>query len=126
MNKRPTRTSINGIRQKLNVRGKEPGFVYRVVNDTDGRIQDFIDRGYEIVMDNSVKIGDKRVSNPTQEGTPVQVSVGGGMKAFVMRIKQEWYDEDKAVHNANIDKLEEQLHREAKEENFYGKITIKQ
>lgn len=119
---RVTRASINGIRQRLVVRGKEPGYEYRIVNDTDDRVQQFKDRGYEIVTDTTVQVGDKRVANPTQEGTPAQVSVGNGTKAYVMRIKSEFYEEDKAAHNAQLDELEEQLHREAKEQNFYGSI----
>ena len=121
-NTRVTRASINGIRQRLVVRGKEPGYEYRIVNDTDDRVQQFKDRGYEIVTDTTVQVGDKRVANPTQEGTPAQVSVGNGTKAYVMRIKSEFYEEDKAAHNAQLDELEEQLHREAKEQNFYGSI----
>lgn len=123
-NSRPVRTSINGIRQKLNVRGKDPEYYYRVVNDIDDRVQDFIERGYEVVTDSSVQIGDKRVANPSQEGTPAKVSVGNGVKAYVMRIKKEWHDEDKAEHNAQLDEMEKQLHREAKDENFYGSLKI--
>lgn len=121
-NTRVTRASINGVRQRLVVRGKEPGYEYRIVNDTDDRVQQFKDRGYEIVTDTTVQVGDKRVANPTQEGTPAQVSVGNGTKAYVMRIKSEFYEEDKAAHNAHLDELENQLHREAKEQNFYGNI----
>jgi hypothetical protein len=119
---RVTRASINGIRQKLNVRGKDPAFEYRIVNDIDDRIQEFIDRGYEIVTDTTVQVGDKRVANPTQEGTPAKVSVGQGVKAFVMRIKKEFYEEDKQTHNATLDELEGQLRRTAKEEGLYGDI----
>lgn len=119
---RVTRASINGIRQKLNVRGKDPAFEYRIVNDTDDRVQEFIDRGYEIVTDTTVQVGDKRVANPTQEGTPAKVSVGQGVKAFVMRIKKEFYEEDKQSHNAHLDELEGQLRRNAKEEGLYGDI----
>ena len=73
---RVRRSSINGTRNKLNVRGKEPGYVYRIVNDIDDRIQSFQEMGYEIVTDNTVTVGDKRISNVSQEGSPVQVSVG--------------------------------------------------
>ena len=123
-NSRPVRTSIDGIRQKLNVRGKDPDFHYRVVNDVDSNVQDYIDRGYEIVTDNSVQVGDKRVANPSQEGTTAKISVGQGVKAYVMRIKKEWHEEDRAEHNARLDEMEKQLHREAKEQNFYGKLDI--
>lgn len=81
---RTRRTPINGTRNRLNVRGKEPGYVYRIVNDIDDRIQSLKEMGYEIVTDKDVTVGDKRIANPTQEGSPVKVSVGQGVQAYVM------------------------------------------
>jgi hypothetical protein len=121
---RPKRTSIAGNRLKLNVRGKEPGFHYCIVNDTDDRIQQFTDRGYEIVTDNNVVVGDKRIANPTKEGSPKQMSVGGGIKAYVMRIKNEWYDEDQAAKNSEVNKTEEALLREVEKAGFNGKLNL--
>jgi hypothetical protein len=121
---RTRRTPINGTRNRLSVRGKEPGYTYRIVNDTDDRIQTLQEIGYEIVTDSKVSVGDKRIANPTQEGSPVQVSVGQGVKAYLMRQKQEWYDEDQAAKNAKTDELESQMKREAKEAGFYGKLKI--
>lgn len=121
---RTRRTPINGTRSRLSVRGKEPGYVYRIVNDTDDRIQALQEIGYEIVTDSKVSVGDKRIANPTQEGSPVQVSVGQGVKAYLMRQKQEWYDEDQTAKNAKNDELEAQMKREAKDSGFYGKLKI--
>jgi hypothetical protein len=121
---RPRRTAINGTRNRLSVRGKEPGYTYRIVNDTDDRIQTLQEIGYEIVTDSKVSVGDKRIANPTQEGSPVQVSVGQGVKAYLMRQKQEWYDEDQIAKNAKNDELEAQMKREAKDSGFYGKLKI--
>ena len=124
-NKRtPRRSSINGTRNVLNITGKEPGYVYRVVNDTGDRIDQLKEIVYEIVEDTNVKVGDRRVANPTKEGSPVRVSVGQGIQGYVMRIKQEWYDEDKAKKDARIDAIERGLVREAKEQSDYGKITV--
>lgn len=121
---RTRRTPINGTRNRLNVRGQEPGYVYRIVNDIDDRIQTLQEMGYEIVTDKNVTVGDKRIANPTQEGSPVKVSVGQGIQAYVMRQKQEWYDEDQAAKNAKNDELEATMKREAKDAGFYGKLKI--
>lgn len=123
---RTRRTPINGTRNKLNVRGQEPGYVYRIVNDIEDRIQSLQEIGYEIVTDKGVTVGDKRIANPTQEGSPVKVSVGQGVQAYVMRQKQEWFDEDQKAKNARNDELEAQMHRDAKEAGFYGKLKIGQ
>ncbi len=116
------RSSINGTRNRLNVRGKEPGYVYRIVNDVDDRIQTFKEMGYELVTDTSVVVGDKRVANPSQEGSPVEVSVGQGVKAFVMRQKQEWYDEDQKAKQTQVNELEASMKKESLAD--YGTLKI--
>ena len=121
---RTKRASINGTRHKLRIRGQEPGFVYRIVNDIDDRVSVLQERGYEIVTDKTVTVGDKRIANPTQEGSPVKVSVGNGVQAYVMRIKDEWHKEDQAAKNEQIDKLEEAMYKDNKSNDFYGKLKI--
>lgn len=123
-NERVRRSSINGTRNRLTVRGKEPGYVYRVVNDIDDRIQTFQEMGYEIVTDSGVTVGDKRVAKATQEGSPIQISVGQGTKAFVMRQRQDWYDEDQTKKQQSIDELESSMKRDAEKEGFYGKLSV--
>ena len=118
------RNSINGTRNVLNISGKEPGFVYRVVNDVGDRIEQLKAIGYEIVEDQGVQVGDRRIANPTKEGSPVKVSVGGGVQGYVMRIKQEWYDEDKAKKDAHVNSIEKGLVRDAKEKTDYGNIKV--
>lgn len=118
------RNSINGTRNVLNISGKEPGFVYRVVNDVGDRIEQLKAIGYEVVEDSQVQVGDRRIANPTKEGSPVKVSVGGGVQGYVMRIKQEWYDEDKAKKDAHVDNIEKGLVRDAKEKSDYGNIKV--
>lgn len=120
---RPKRTPI-GSRNILTVTGKEPGYSYRIVNDTGDRIQQFLDAGYELVSADDVKIGDKRVNAATPEGSKAQVSVGKGDKAFVMRIKQEWFDEDQRAKHAKIKQLEETMKQTASQNADYGKLTI--
>lgn len=122
---RTRRASINGVRNKLTVKGKEPGYQYRIVNDIDDRVSQMQELGYEIVTDNTVQVGDKRIANPSQEGSPVQVSVGGGTKAYVMRQKQEWYDEDQAAKQKQVAELEESTKKDAAASGFYGKLDIK-
>lgn len=118
------RSSINGTRNVLNISGKEPGWQYRVVNDVGDRIEQLKAIGYEIVEDSKVQVGDRRIANPTKEGSPVKVSVGGGVQGYVMRIRQEWYDEDKAKKDAHVDNIEKGLVRDAKDKSDYGNIKV--
>lgn len=120
--RRVRRTPV-GRRNVLTVAGKEPGYVYRVVNDEGDRVQTFKDAGYEIVPDKSVQVGDKRIGTATAEGSAAQVSVGGGKKAFVMRQRQEWYDEDQAAKQAHVAFTEEATRQKALD-GTYGKLDI--
>ena len=119
--RKSVRAAINGRRNKLTVTGKEPGFEYRIVNDTDDRIMELQERGYEIVT-HSATVGDKRVGVPKKEGSPIEISVGGGRKAYVMRIKKEWYDEDQAAKQELVNDLESSLTGDSNSD--YGKIDI--
>ncbi len=119
---RTRRTPINGQRSVLGVKGKDPAYSYRIVNDVGDRINEFLERGYEVVTDNSVTVGDKRVAIPSQAGSAVEVSVGQGTKAFLMRIKKEWHDEDQAAKNAKVDAIENQMKAETRKDGNYGYI----
>ncbi len=120
---RVKRASVNGKRNVLTVSGKDPNFEYRIVNDTGDRVASMQERGYEIVTDKGVTVGDRRIANPTQEGSPVQASVGGGTKAFVMRIRKDWYEEDQAAKAQQTAEVEAAMKRDAKE-GMYGKLEI--
>lgn len=118
------RTPING-RNVLTVTGKEPGYTYRVVNDVGDRIQQFLDAGYELVESAAVKVGDRRVDNASAEGSKAQVSVGKtGEKAFVMRIKDEWYKEDQQAKAAEVDKLEQSITKNLTGKADYGSVKV--
>jgi len=121
---RVTRAAINGTRSVLGVSGKEPGYEYRIVNDVGDRVASMQERGYEIVTDQNVKVGDRRVANPVQEGSPVMASVGNGIKGYVMRIKKEWFDEDQATKAQETNALEESIKRDANKDGLVGNIKF--
>lgn len=120
---RPRRTPV-GTRNILTVSGKKDGYHYRIVNDQGDRIQEFIDNGWELVPANEVRVGDKRINQAKPEGSNAQVSVGGGDKAFVMRIKQEWYDEDQAAKLAHNKEIMRSVQQSASSNADYGKVEI--
>lgn len=106
---RPRRTSLSQ-RNRLAVKNKEPGYVYRIVNDVDDRIEDLEERGYEIVPQAKLgRVGDKRVDDPSAPGSSSLISVGQGTKAVVMRIKEEYYAEDQAFKQKQVDDTEQTM-----------------
>ena len=101
-------------RSVLGIKGKEPGYVYRIVNDTGDRVASFQEQGYEIVTDSSITIGDRRVGKASADGSPVQVAVGNGIDGYLMRIKEEYYKEDQAYKEQKLSELEQSMRKEAK------------
>ncbi len=117
---RVSRTPVSQ-RNVLTVRGKEPGYEYRVVNDTGDRVQMFEEAGYEVVEADKVIVGDKRVSKASPVGSKAEVSVGAGEKAVVMRIREDWYKEDQLAKQQRINELEASMIKNARN-GFTGKI----
>lgn len=116
---RPTRTPV-GQRNRLSLKNKEPGYVYRVVNDIDDRVEQLLQAGYEI--DKTQTVGDKRVDVPSAMSGGF--SVGQGVKAYVMRQKQEWYQEDQNAKQAYVDQTEQTMRSDARKAADYGSVTI--
>jgi hypothetical protein len=119
---RVRRSPVEG-RNKLRVKGEKPGYVYRIVNDIDDRIHDFLERGWELDTDEDIRIGDSRVDQDSRLGQVRLVSVGGGQKAVLMRIRKDWYEEDQAAKQEYVKKTEEAM-RPNPNEGTYGKIDI--
>ena len=119
---RVTRTPVSQ-RNILTVKGKDPAYEYRVVNDVDDRIAQFIEGGYELVNDSSTDVGDKRVSQGTSVGSKKIFSVGQGTKGYLMRIPKEWYAEDQARKQGVVN-LQEASIKEKALDGTYGKLDI--
>ena len=119
--KRPQRTKL-ADRSVLKLKGQEPGYVYRIVNDIGDRISSLQEQGYEIVTDSSITIGDRRIGKASKDGSPVQVSVGGGVQGFLMRQKQEYYDEDQLYKQQQLQETERAMKKDSGAD--YGSLKI--
>ena len=120
----PQRTPISGVtaRNKLTIRGKEAGFSYRIINaDEAGRLEELQERGYEVVT-HDIKVGDNRVDATSVEGSPKTVPLGGGVKGLVVRIKQEWFEEDQRIKEQRAKDMESSIHPNAVE-GGYGDVS---
>lgn len=97
------RVPFSANRKRLQVDEKFDGFVTRWFNDQDDRIQRALAAGYEFVDRDDVKqVGDKDVTNGnTDMNSKVSRVVGRTaenqpVRAFLMKIRKEWFDADKA------------------------------
>ena len=99
---RSTRVPFGTPVKRFNTPEKD-GFHYRVFNDNwkkePGRIQRAMSAGYEVVEHE--RSGE--TSGTNEDGSEI--------KGVLMRIPQELYDQDQALKNLEMDKVDEQIHR---------------
>lgn len=120
--RRVRRTPV-GRRNILTVANKDPDFEYRFVNDTGDRIQQFLDAGYVFEDASKVVVGDKRVGKATPEGTNASAQVGGGQKAFLMKQRKDWFQEDQAAKQEHVNRIEDATKQKA-QDGTYGTLSI--
>jgi hypothetical protein len=120
--RRVKRNPVEG-RNRLTVKGKDPNYVYRIVNDTEDRINDLLELGWEFDLSEDVRVGDSRLDDNSRLGKVRQLSVGGGMKAVLMRIRKDWYDEDQEAKQEYVRRTEEAMRPNAND-GGYGAVDI--
>jgi hypothetical protein len=117
------RVPIGGNRDILTVDGKEDGWHYRWVLNLGNRTRKFQKAGYEFVTHNVI-VGDARAGTPEVLGSQVEAMSGNGaQKLILMRIKQEWYDEDQAAKELGTLALETGMGK-INVGGDYGKVTV--
>jgi len=114
--KRKSKGPLGGFNAKLSVSpGTIPqGKIGRWVNDVDNRIQTFLDNDYEFVKAKDSHIGDGQKNGNTDIGSKISKVVGTTktnepMKAYLMMIDKEWYDEDQAKKQTKVDSIDEAI-----------------
>lgn len=103
VDRRPKRVPI-GTRDKLTAEGK-PGFYRRFVNDTEDRIQQFVEAGYTLVAGGSSP-GQKNVGDALGLGSSVSKKVGNGVTAYLMELPEKFHKEDMAAKERRNKKLD--------------------
>lgn len=107
---RQSRVPLGVARAKLSV-PERTGYVRRWVNDTEGRLLQAQQGGYQFATDQSLQIGAPDVDNENRDlGARISrvVDKSTGQKAYLMEIKADFYAEDqtaKAQRIAETDRL---------------------
>ena len=135
---RRKRGTFNGTQAKLSAdvdKIRAQGYHVHIVNDMDNRISELLDRGYEFILSHEVEgITINVVSRNTDIGDKVRFLVGtqktgDPLYAYLMKIKQEWYDEDMRDIQDRNDKIDESIRRGktaiGDNGNFYAQGDIK-
>ena len=97
------RVAFSANRKRLDIGKQFKGFRIRWFNDQDDRLQRALEAGYEFVPKKEVgQVGDKDIANGnTDMNSKVSRVVGRTraeqpIRAFLMRIREEFYNEDQA------------------------------
>ncbi len=121
--RRVRRNPLDG-RNRLKVKGKDPNYEYRIVNVTEDRVDDMLERGWEFESSESVSVGGSRIDNISRLGKVHEISVGQGTKAVLMKIRKDWYTEDQAAKQEYVNQTEKAM-RPDPNEGGYGKVELK-
>lgn len=117
---RKERIPVNGARDILTVKDKDPNYEYRWVLDTPGRLIRFQDGGWEVVTDD-LEVGQKAVDTPSGKvGSAITKHMGGNKIGILMRIPKEWYDEDQMAKQNKVDSLEDSMQEDLRQGKFPG------
>ena len=109
---------------RIEVVGDIPGFKTRIVKDIPGRIDRFLDAGWEPVGTDEVRVGTSRANVATPESDNVNyIDLGGGERGLLMKQPKEWNDEDVAIRQKQVDEQEKAIKKPALE-GQYGSIEI--
>lgn len=109
---RAKRASFNGTEAKLRIGHNVEGYHLHIFNDEPGRIEQALSVGYTFVTPDEVGgTATNVVSRNTDIGDKVRFLVGTDGKgeplyAYLMKILQEFYEEDQAALQSKVDAVD--------------------
>jgi hypothetical protein len=114
---RKQRVPVSSNRAPLMYRGMDTdNFSYRWVIDNPDRIATFLEAGYEFAPPTAGNVvGEKTVDTTNDKSSRVSRSAKfGGLKLFLMRLPIEFYNEDQAAKQREIDEMENTMREPGK------------
>lgn len=118
------RVPIYESRKEVLTAPERPGFHRHFINDIDDRVQKALNAGYRIVEDESIQIGSDYAGKDNPLGRARVKHVGKGMKAVLMEIPIEFYEEDQKAKQRLNDERTKTMQRPNAANGQYGGIYI--
>lgn len=122
------RAGITGGRNILTVQGLDPEFHYCWVTDFNGKVEHFLEMGYDFESRDLV-FGEKSVEQGSGKAdSRVAKNVGGGMVAYLMKYpKNEWERDMNAIQRElDLQEREWKSNLNSGKNGTYGKVDIEQ
>lgn len=125
-NSRPKRIPLNEAnRDKLVVPGLDnENYMYRWVNDVEGRLAAFLAAWWEFVDQTGAPVGDGGVEQSEGVSSKYVKGVGHATTAHLMRIPKEFWLEDQESKERNLKEQEAEIKRNIRSIGDYGKVDI--
>lgn len=102
---------IGNFNTRLSAR-QIPGFEIRWVNDIEGRLENFLGRGWDHVTQGEQGIQQESTDPGTKVSRVVgSLASGEPMRAFLLKIPKEWYLEDQKKESAERGKTDQAIRR---------------
>lgn len=118
----PARIPLNGMRLKM-ASQEIPGYHLYWFNDETTRVQDALAAGYEFVTSEQSALVDNVVPGNSDLSGKVRKLVGvvegRPLYAYLMKIKNEWYEEDERLRQSRL----EELDRHIQSGDYAGKMS---
>lgn len=127
---RGTRVPLGGFAGplSLNDQSKDPEMHYHWALDDseDGsKIERLLQAGYEFCSpDEKLVAGNTSVYSTVSKGSVVRVPAGNGKYHYLMKLPQEWFEDDQLRIQERVDATEGSLKDQSRKEGFYGELKI--
>jgi len=126
--KRTKRIPMSGSRMRMHIEesDKDPNFHYAWINDQNGMIQRAKAAGYEVCSRAEFPAwGEATVDSSDGTSTAVEMDVGAGVTAYLMKQPMEYHEEDQTELAQMADDREADLKKLLDSGNgTYGKLDI--
>lgn len=124
--RRNLRTALTGGRNILTVEGLDPDYHYCWVTDINGKVEHFLEMGYEFEHLENLAIGDKSVEQGKSVGSRVNKNVGGGLTAYLMKYPKDEWDEAMGAIQSELDAQEREWKQQLNSgrDGTYGNVTL--
>lgn len=124
--RRNLRTALTGGRNILTVQGLDPDYHYCWVTDINGKVEHFLEMGYDFESQENLSIGDVAVEQGKSVGSRVSKNVGGGYNAYLMKFPKDEWEAAMGDIQAELDQNERDWKTQLNSgrDGTYGKVTL--
>ena len=117
------RSTFNGTTNKMSVKLLTPGYHPYWFNDQAGRVSQALEGGWEFVKTSEISGFAGRNVEGSEDRIKQLVGTdesGQPLFAYLMKIRQDWYDEDQAALQERNDSIDSAIRRGKNAENSEG------